>query len=51
MIDYEIKSQRPTANGQTLFLVEIKSQSLSRSEQGTKYVMHKKGIYEFSCEH
>jgi len=34
-----------------LFLVEIKSQSLSRSEQGTKYVMHKKGIYEFSCEH
>jgi len=25
MIDYEIKSQRPTANGQTLFLVEIKA--------------------------
>ena len=40
------------AKGQQLmakrfFFGRNQSQSLSQSEQGTKYVLHKKGIYEF----
>ena len=42
----KIKSQRPTTGQPPFFLLEIKAK-VSPSEQGTKYVLHKKGIYEF----
>jgi len=46
----DVNSNKSKAKGQQLakrfFLLEIKAK-VSPSEQGTKYVLHKKGIYEF----